>query len=77
MRDDADRERDARAINKPRPDVASLNVGTEPVVSGGRTQLIDQIDTHRIVASDDRRSQGEQDKENHDAGAEPGARIAS
>ena len=77
LRDDADRERDARAVDESRPHVASLNVRAEPVLGGRWTQLVDEIDAHRIVARDERRRDREQDEEEHDTGAEPGAWIAS
>ena len=32
LRDDPDRERDARAVDEARPDVATLDVGAEPVL---------------------------------------------
>ena len=44
LRHDADGERDARAVDESRPDVAPLNIRTEPVLRGGGTQLVDEID---------------------------------
>ena len=41
LRDEADRERHARAVDEPRPHVAALDVGAEPVLAdGGCSELI-------------------------------------
>ena len=77
LRDDARRQRDARAVDEPRPDVAALDVGAEPVCAAtdGCSWLTRSIASGSCVRHE-RREQREQHEQHDDADAEPGARVA-
>src|SRR5687768_787302 len=63
LRDEADSERDPRAINQSRPDIAALNVGAEEMVGGWFFEQVDEIDLDWTLPGNDRR---EDRSESHD-----------
>src|SRR5438046_2546886 len=65
----ADDQRDARAVDRPRVDVAAEVVGAEPVSGHGAREALDRPHLERIAGPPDRRERAAQgdDREHHDA----------
>ena len=78
LRDDADRERDARAVHDAGVDVAALRVGAEPPIPARRLLRIQQVGVHhRIGVRQPRREQADEHRrrEQHAADDEIGAEL--
>ena len=76
LRDQPDREGDARAVDEPRPHVAPLHVRPEPVLRGRPLELAEQVDLHGVVTGDGRGGGSREHEEHHHGEAEARAAVA-